>query len=150
MHEAPETNTPRLGLILRTIYALCLLGATYNHWFAIYHHGLSWDYGGFPQASAAFWTALAFIDPVAVILLFMRPHAGVVLTVGIIVTDVTHNVWIQARYFPPLLQSLAQSPQVIAQIAFMAFVLATSPFAWTAGRRRSDRGDPVKRPHRVR
>ncbi|SFN66228.1 hypothetical protein SAMN05428984_0021 [Sphingomonas sp. OK281] len=134
MHRTLHPRTPRRRLILRTFYALCLLGATYNHWYAIYHHGLHWDYGGFPKASATFWTMLAFIDPAAIILLFARPNIGVALTVGIIVTDVTHNVWIQARYFPPLLQSLADSPQVIEQIAFMMFVLVSSPFAWAMKR----------------
>lgn len=134
MHEAFRPEMPRRSLILRTIYALCLLGATYNHWSVIYHHGLDWDYGGFPKASATFWTALAFVDPAAVILLFVRPNAGVMLTIGIIVTDVIHNTWIQATYFPPFLQTLLHSPPVIEQIAFMIFVLATSPLAWAAGR----------------
>ena len=74
---------------------------------------------------------LAFIDPAAVILLFVRPNAGVAATSAIIVTNVIHNVWIQARYFPPLLQALAASPQVVEQIAFMVFVVATGPLAWS-------------------
>lgn len=131
-HGAPERrHETKRSLVLRIIYALCLLGATYNHWWAIYHHGLGWNYGGFPKASAAFWTALAFIDPAAVILLFVQPNLGVAATAAIIVTDVIHNVWIQAHYFPPLLQALAASPQVVEQIAFMVFVVATSPFAWS-------------------
>lgn len=134
MPRPPDASASRRSLILRTIYALFLLGATYNHWYAIYHHGLHWDYGGFPKGSATFWTALAFFDPAAVILLFARPNVGIGLTIGIIVTDVIHNVWIQAHYFPPLLQSLADSPMVIEQIAFMVFVLVSSPFAWTMER----------------
>jgi hypothetical protein len=134
MHRTLDAKTSRRSLILRTIYALCLLGATYNHWYAIYHHGLHWDYGGFSKASATFWTALAFIDPAAVVLLFARPNIGIWLTIGIIVTDVTHNVGIQGHYFPPLLQSLADSPLVIGQIAFMVFVLVSTPFAWAMKR----------------
>ncbi len=134
MPRPPDAKASRRSLILRTIYALCLLGATYNHWYAIYHHGLQWDYGGFPKGSATFWTALAFFDPAAVILLFARPNVGIGLTIGIIVADVIHNVWIQAHYFPPLLRSLADSPMVLEQIAFMVFVLVSSPFAWTMER----------------
>ncbi|MDQ1159027.1 hypothetical protein QE385_003354 [Sphingomonas sp. SORGH_AS 950] len=134
MPRPPDAKASRRSLILRTIYVLCLLGATYNHWYAIYYHGLHWDYGGFPKGSATFWTALAFFDPAAVILLFARPNVGVGMTVCIIVMDVIHNVWIQAHYFPPLLQALAQSPMVIEQIIFMLFVLLTSPFAWTMKR----------------
>ncbi len=135
MAGASESAARRRSLVLRTIYALCLLGATYNHWGAIYRHGLFWDYGGFPKASTTFWTTLAFLDPATAILLFTRRNVGVAVTIAIIVTDVIHNVWIQARYFPPLPQALAHSPQVIAQIAFMAFVLATSPFAWRTRQR---------------
>jgi hypothetical protein len=130
MQNVPDVSPPLRSLILRTVYAICLLGATYNHWFAIYQHGLDWDYGGFPRASTTFWTALAFIDPAAVILLFMRPNAGIALTIAIIVSDVIHNIVIQALYFPPLLRTLATSPRMVEQIAFMAFVLATRPLAW--------------------
>lgn len=119
----------RRSLILRTIYALCLLGATWNHAAAIARHGLFWDHGGVPVASSIFWTMLVVLDPAAVILLFARPKAGVVATAAIIVTDVIHNVWIEARYYPPLLQALAQAPQVIEQIAFMVFVVLTAPIA---------------------
>ena len=118
------------SLVLRTIYALCLLGATYNHWTAIYQHGFNWDYGGVPKASAAFWTALAFLDPAIVALLFIRPKTGVVATIAIMIFDVIQNVWIQAHYFAPLLLALADSPQVIEQIVFMIFVVITAPFAW--------------------
>ena len=130
MSHARDSKRGRRSLVLRGIYALCLLGATYNHWSTIYHHGFDWDYDGFPRANATFWTTLAFIDPAAVVLLFVRPNLGVAATTAIIVVDVIHNVWIQAHYFPPLLQALTASPQVIEQIAFMVFVMATCPFAW--------------------
>jgi hypothetical protein len=118
----------RLGL--RTIYALCLLGATYNHAAMLARHGILWDYGGMPKASAIFWTALTVIDPAAAVLLFTRPNAGVIVTAIIIIADVIHNLWITARYFPPMLHGVAQSPAMIGQIIFMIFVLATAKFAW--------------------
>ena len=61
------------SLVLRTVYALCLLGATYNHATAIVQYGLFWDHGGIPIASTVFWTTLVVIDPAAIILLFARP-----------------------------------------------------------------------------
>ncbi len=118
----------RLGL--RTIYALCLLGATYNHAAMLARHGILWDYGGMPKASAIFWTTLTVIDPAAAVLLFTRPNAGVIVTAIIIIADVIHNLWITARYFPPMLHGVAQSPAMIEQIIFMIFVLATAKFAW--------------------
>ncbi len=126
MARVSNSAARQRSLVLRTIYALCLLGATYNHWVVIWQHGFGWNYGGLPKASTTFWTMLAFLDPVAVILLFTRANTGVAATAAIIVTDVIHNLWIQARYFPPLLQAVASSPQVMEQIAFMLFVVATS------------------------
>ncbi len=135
MGEAAHDNaTDRRSLILRTIYALCLLGATYNHANVVLQHGLTWDYGGFPRGSTIFWTMLVVVDPAAVILLFLRPNAGVAATAAIIIVDVIHNVWIEARYFPPLLHALAASPRMVEQIVFMVFVIITAPFAWRAKR----------------
>ena len=128
-HREPRARSS----VLRMIYALCLLAATYTHWSEIFQHGLLWDRGGFPKASTTFWTSLAFLDPMAVVLLFARPNAGVAATTVIIITDVIHNLWIEARYFPPLLHGLAGAPQVIEQICFMVFVVTTAPLAW--GRR---------------
>ena len=64
-------------------------------------------------------------DPLAIILLFVRPGAGVALTVAIIVTDVVHNLAVIHHYVPPLLTALVTAPSVIAQLVFMIFVLAT-------------------------
>ncbi len=119
----------RAGSILRTIYALCLAGATYNHWAVIVRHGLLWDYDGLPVMSAIFWTSLAFFDPAAVLLLWRRARAGVAATLAIIVVDVVHNLWILACFYPPLSRTLIETPGVIAQIVFMIFVLATARIA---------------------
>ena len=124
----------RRGLVLRTIYALCLLGATGNHAATIVEHGLFWDHGGLPKASALFWTILVVLDPAAAILLFTRPNPGVAATAAIIVADVIHNMWIAAYYFPPLLERLTASPQLLAQLVFLVFVVTTAPSAWTARR----------------
>ena len=129
MGKTFNRGTQRRSLALRTIYALCLLGATYNHWNEIIQHGFLWDYGGFPRVATMLWTMLAVLDPTAVILLFARPNTGVTATAAIIIADVICNVWITARYFPPLLHGLANAPQVIEQIAFMNFVTVTAPFA---------------------
>lgn len=134
VEAANDGAAKRRSLVLRTVYALCLLGATYNHASTLFQHGLFWDYGGVPRASATFWTMLVVLDPAAVILLFTRPNAGVAATAAIIIVDVIHNLWIQARFFPPLLHGLA-APQMVEQIAFMVFVVITAPFAWMAKQR---------------
>jgi len=140
MNEAAsERRGRRLSLIVRAIYALCLAGATFNHATGIAQHGLFWDHGGLPKASAVFWTTLVVLDPAAVILLFVRPNAGIAATAIIIVVDVAHNLWIEAHYFPPLIQALRGAPQLMEQIAFMIFVLVTAPFAWRRGATQEDK-----------
>jgi len=131
MASGNSRSVRRRGLVVRTIYAACLVGLTYSHWAAIFQHGFLWDHGGFSRASATFWSILAVIDPAAAVLLFKRPNVGVMATAAIIIADVIHNVWIQARYFPPLLHGLGEAPQVAEQIAFMTFVVITAPWAWT-------------------
>jgi hypothetical protein len=121
------------GLIVRLIYAACLLGATINHARIVAAHGLVWDYGGVPVASAAFWTSLTLLDPLAALLLIARPNAGVLATAVIIFSDVIHNLWMTARYAQPhhLLIAVTSDLFVISQIAFLLFVAATAPIAWT-------------------
>jgi len=80
MGKTLNRGTQRRSLALRTIYALCLLGAIYNHRSEIIRHGLLWDHGGFPGFATTFWTMLAVLDPTAVILLFVRPKLGVAAT----------------------------------------------------------------------
>ena len=63
---------------IRLVYALCLAGATYNHARIVAEHGLTWDYGGLPFLVSSFWTALTFIDALAVILLLASPLRGMV------------------------------------------------------------------------
>ncbi|OYO27988.1 hypothetical protein CD932_23070 [Janthinobacterium sp. PC23-8] len=108
---------------IRLVYALCLSGATLNHARSVLEHGLAWDYGGVPPFVSAFWTALTFIDALAVLLLFARPRAGLLLTVAIMVADVAVNGWVGMTYgFDVAAFS--------AQFVFMLFVLGTVRMAW--------------------
>jgi hypothetical protein len=120
--------------VLRAIYALCLLGGTSTHVLIDFRHGFFWDYGGVPQASALFMTSLTFIDPLVILLLFVRRNAGIAATLALMVVDVTHNVWIVSRFSPSLLEGLAKAPPVQAQIAFLIFVCATARLAWIENR----------------
>ena len=125
------------GLILRLIYAACLLGATVNHVRIVAKHGVLWDYGGVPVASAAFWTSLAVLDPLTAVLLVVCPNVGVLATVVIILFDVVHNVWITARYAVPqrFLTAVTSDIFVVSQIVFLLFVTITVPIAWKPGQR---------------
>jgi hypothetical protein len=113
---------------IRLIYALCLAGATVNHAWTTFQHGLSWNYGGLPLIVCTFWTALTFLDPIAISLLLVKPRAGVALTAAIIVADVVVNGWVAANY-------VLDAGAFAAQVVFLVFVAATVRIAW--GRRRS-------------
>jgi hypothetical protein len=124
----------RHGLLIRIVYALCLAGASINHLRALLTHG--WLPDHLPTATALYWSSLAFLDPITALLLFLRPRAGIGLTVAIMISDVAHNLWFIA--FHPLrgsfVQDVASSGFMISQIVFLVFVAATAPVAWQASK----------------
>lgn len=128
------------SLLIRAVYAVCLLGATFNHARLLVQHGLFWDYGGASLASTVFWTSLTALDPLTVILLFVLLNIGVVATGLIIVADVVHNLWVTARYALPhrFLITVTTDPFVASQVAFLLFAAVTISVAWTRAKRPSE------------
>ena len=118
------------GRLIRIVYALCLAGATINHLRAVLARGFLPD--ELPLPTGIYWSALTFLDPLAVLLLFVRPRAGVVLTAAIIVSDVVHNLWFMAARSSSgsFYQDVARNPFMMSQIGFMLFVAATARMAW--------------------
>ncbi|MDC4836581.1 hypothetical protein NQ855_17545 [Acinetobacter baumannii] len=113
--------------IIRCIYALCLIGAGFNHLQTVLMHGLFWDYNNAPLFTCIYWTSLTFIDPLAAILLFYRPRIGLILTFLIIFSDVIHNTWITLKVGRDLLNYM-----YISQFLFLVFVVCTIKFPWRA------------------
>jgi hypothetical protein len=120
----------RRGLVIRGIYAACLLVATINHIRAVALHG--WFPTYLPWLTASYWNSLTFLDPLAAALLFVRPKLGIVTTFAIIVTDVVHNLWFTATYARSAspAHAIATSPFLLAQMAFLTFVALTFSIAW--------------------
>jgi hypothetical protein len=119
----------RASIVIRTLFGLCLLAATFNHARAILQHGLLWDYGlgnKLAVASKVFWGALTILDPLAVLLLIAKPRAGIWLTVGIIVSDVMHNTYYVA------VSDQWHAPFFLAQVGFLAAVSGLAPIALRA------------------
>jgi hypothetical protein len=84
---------------IRVAYALCLTVGASTHVLTLLRRRWGWNYGGMmPPVSVVFWTSLTFLDPLAVVLLFLRPRPGVSLTLAITVTDAADNAWIIATY----------------------------------------------------
>lgn len=126
----------RTSLIVRSLWAACLLIGGANHALILLRHGLFWDYGGVGWASAAYWSSLTLLDPLAAALLFARPKLGMAGTIVLIVTNVIHNFAVTAQRAPPgELPTLAGNPFLASQIGFMIFVLATARIAWKGVRK---------------
>jgi hypothetical protein len=89
-------------------------------------------------ASRIFWGALTFFDPLAALLLFIKPRVGIVFTVAIILVDVTHNTFYVA------LKQQWLEPFYLSQVAFLIVVSLFSPIAWNGPVRDEARTNPVR------
>lgn len=130
----------RLSFAIRVLFACCLLIATANHIRADFQHGLLWDYGYGDSAywaSRVFWGALTFFDPLAVLLLFIKPRMGIILTVVIILADVAHNT-----YYVTLKKQWLE-PFYLSQVAFFIAVALLSPIVWSRTIRRVALANPI-------
>jgi len=116
------------SLLLRLTYAVCLLGGAATHVAVLVSHGLSWDYGGVPMLTRVFWASLAFLDPLAALLLLVRPRIGLSLTLAIITSDVVHNTWVEWWMGLPL--RMFMNWMYVSQLLFLFFVVATIGIAW--------------------
>ena len=132
----------RTSLAIRVLFASCLLVATLNHLRADFTQGWLWDYGYGASAfwgSRVFWAALTFLDPLAALLLFIRPSAGVGLTLAIMLADVANNTWYVA------LNNQWLETFYLSQVVFLIAVLILSPLLW---RRAVSTQEPVDGPVR--
>lgn len=145
LYGASISLMQRRGLIIRSVWAACLLLAGFNHARILLQHGIFWDYSGVGWASAAYWSSLTILDPLVAALLFVRPRVGIPSTIALIVTNVLHNLAVTAQHAleGQFLTHVASSPFVISQIGFLLFVGATARLAWD-GVRSAARPDAVK------
>ena len=122
----------RASLIVRSIWAACLLVAGGNHARVLLDHGLFWNYGGVALPSAVYWSSLTLLDPLVAALLFVRPRIGTLSRIILITTNVAHNLVLTAHQAGPgdFLIRVAGDPFIVSQIGFMIFVGATAHIAW--------------------
>ena len=78
----------QINLILQCIGML--IGTTTHLLWIINHGFFSAEYNA-RVLSMLFWDSLTFLDPIAAVLLILRPKAGIWITAIIIVADVLHN-----------------------------------------------------------
>ena len=126
-HTAANRSVPRISLTLRILYAACLTGATWNHValhlrFGVMLEGLTDS--GISTVSRLYWSSLTLLDPLAAVLMFIRPREGLVLALAIIVSDVAHNSWVLHAF------SSAPNWAYWCQVSFLVFLSATIHTAW--------------------
>jgi hypothetical protein len=126
----------KASLILRVIYAACLIGAMYVHLDLHFRSGVvlgDLATFGYPLFSRLYWSALTLLDPLAAVMLFVRPRAGLLLAAAIIVSNVTHNSWI--LYWMNQTADL----RYWCQVSFGIFLLMTYRAAWRGAKETSAR-----------
>ena len=120
---------PTKTKVILIIQSVAMLMGTSTHLSWVIKNGfLSEEYNA-PLTSMIFWDSLTFLDPLAALLLFIKPKTGLVLTLIIIILDVVHN---NSFYFDELyMQSLSIVEwakiywMILGQIIFALFVLLT-------------------------
>ncbi|WP_069659723.1 hypothetical protein [Arcticibacter eurypsychrophilus] len=118
-----NTNT-RINLIIQCVG---MLTGTITHLLWIINNGFLSEKYNASISSRFFWDSLTFIDPIAAILLILKPKIGIWVVAVIIVVDVLHNGTI---YFGTLLSGslsftswFKNNWMLWSQVLFLLFVL---------------------------
>ncbi|MGB3588157.1 MAG: hypothetical protein WBA23_16530 [Tunicatimonas sp.] len=123
------TQLPTKTKVILLIQAAGMLGGTSTHLYWVIRHGFFSEAYHSPLFSVILWDSLTFLDPIAAVLLIVKPRVGVWLTAIIISIDVFHNSIPLPLLSPrPLLEiwpTLFTHWMIISQVAFLIFVLAT-------------------------
>ncbi|MEM6689608.1 MAG: hypothetical protein AAF664_09290 [Planctomycetota bacterium] len=116
------------------VYAVCFVGGSLNHARDIWVNGI-FPHSSRPVFCHVFWTLLTFIDPIVPVLFWLRwIKTGVTLAATIMLLDVGINTWYSISYRESIYSG---NVDLIAQTAFLAFVLGTCPVIWAASSRDS-------------
>jgi len=111
------------------IQAIGMLMGTFTHVQWIVNNGFLSDNYNAPILTKIFWDNLTFFDPIAAILLILRPKFGLILTLIIITFDVIHNnlFYMDELYInaPTLTIWIQKYWMILGQIIFGAFVYLT-------------------------
>jgi len=136
----------KASLTLRIVYAVCLAGATCVHVATHVQYGVllgALESHGYSLVTRLFWSSLTLLDPLAALLMFIRPRAGLALAGAIIVSDVAHNSWVLHHF------GMAPDAAYWAQVAFLLFLLATIRVAWRGALPNNERAPSVSEAQQV-
>ena len=122
----------KLDIKIKTILimqSIAMLSGMTTHLIWIINNGfLSENYNA-PFFTRFFWDSLTFIDPIAAILLIIKPKTGIWLTFVIIIIDVFHNFILCFRSITPNSNYFSYwiigNWMLMCQIFFLLFVSVT-------------------------
>ena len=116
--------------VLLGVYSLGFLVGTYTHARGILEHGFLAT--PVPTVVGVYWDVLTVLDPLAVVLFWWRPRAGLWLAVVIMTSDIAVNTWVyMAGYFgPPTAHMVPLS--LFEQALFGLLVFVTVPLVFAA------------------
>jgi hypothetical protein len=106
-----------------------MLMGTSTHLAWAINNGFNSNNYNVPLFSRLFWDSLTFLDPIAALLLFLKPKIGICMVLIIILADVTHNniIYFDELYLNTLdfTSWILKYWMIIGQIIFMLFVVFT-------------------------
>lgn len=122
-------NLNKQTQIFLIIQSIGMLLGTFTHLIWIIENGfLSEEYNA-SLFSKIFWDSLVFFDPIAALLLIIRPKFGIYLTLIIITFDILHNniFYFNELYLNPIeiFDWIIKYWMIIGQVLFGLFVLVT-------------------------
>lgn len=110
------------------IQSIAMLVGTTTHLIWIIHNGFLSEKYNVHVFSRFFWDSLTFLDPLAAVLLILKPKTGIWITAIIIVVDVLHNgilclnVLLTAQDMP-VINWIENNWMLWCQLTFGLFVL---------------------------
>ncbi len=118
------TYPPAVRLLFG-IYSLCFLAGTYTHVAGLLRRGFLAS--PVPLSIGIFWDALTLLDPLAVLLLWWYPKAGIRLGLAIMVADICVNThtYLAGYWGPPVPNMIPLN--LCCQALFGVFLFATAP-----------------------
>ena len=115
--------------VIISIQFVCMLMGTSTHLAWAINNGFNSNNYNVPLFSRLFWDSLTFLDPIAALLLFLKPKIGICMVLIIILADVTHNniIYFDELYLNTLdfTSWILKYWMIIGQIIFMLFVVFT-------------------------
>ncbi len=108
------------------IYIIGFFVGTTTHIIDIVNYGLL-GYQA-PMPFNIYWTSLTIFDPLTIVLLLFKPFWGIILSVLIMVSDISINIYFAVNQY--IENGSINIFHLSFQIPFGLFIFITTPFLW--------------------